>query len=262
MDLFVLSNYDPINLNRICDCMCFIRRNIDCHFEITNAEKNKLQEYSKLTGINYYALLSFRNTIISYQYANSQNDDSVSAFRIALSRGNFNPYNFYKNNRQSPNTVYKKIKKTEEYKYITQENKNDLLNIIKRINNIKCKISDLSNIFEKQLNNVFDKLSIEYYTERQLRELGKTITPDIVFKKPIFVQIDNKIIELNWLDAKNYMFIGKKSNFIYGSLTKQAKKYNNTYGEGGFVFSLGYATNCYITDTWIFAAESFGIISN
>lgn len=90
--------------------------------------------------------------------------------------------------------------------------------------------------YEQHVQNWLDQHDIQYYTQEQLIEQNSRLTPDFLLKSPI--TINNQTI--HWIDAKN--FYGAMVPYILRSLKKQSAKYNDVFGPGAFVFSLGYTT--------------------
>ena len=94
--------------------------------------------------------------------------------------------------------------------------------------------------FEKNVEEFLIKNKIQYVTQEQLTKEqieinGKPInTPDFLIKSQ-FVINGKKI---NWIDAKN--FYGSNIKFIKTKINKQIIKYNQAYGSGCIIFSLGY----------------------
>ena len=265
--LIKLNDYVPISSDIIRECMIFVRANIDCHFEITEYEHNVLVQYSEMKGVNYSVLLGLRSTAVVHQYMtwNNKPNNIIAVFRSSLRSHNLNiinfiAYNFYKDVGWNPNIVYKTIKKTPEYLNAPKNIQDDLSNVIKSIKEKDERISQYALRFEDKLRKYFNELGIDFRSEKELRDAGAKVTLDIVFDESIFIQIDDKIMEINWLDAKNYMCIGKRS-FLFKGLKKQAKRFNDAYGEGGFVFAQGYVSNVNIVDTWLFSADSFNIVT-
>ena len=83
---------------------------------------------------------------------------------------------------------------------------------------------------------------IAYYTQDQLIAKNSKLTPDFLLKRPIVINATT----VHWLDAKN--FYGATVPYIVRSLKKQGAKYNKAFGNGGFVFSLGFTDELSIPD--------------
>jgi len=259
--LITLKDYAPANPIVIHAVMDFIRSNIDHHYEVTPQEHQTLVACFNANGIKYSILLELRQTVVVYQYMNCKETpvNIAKRFQTAVKLPDFDADVFYNSVMLCPFVVTKAIKKTKEYSEVSQDTRTALLKVTKTIKENDTNKIKKAMEFETKLSNVFIQLGIDFYTEKELREIGIKATPDIVFKEPLFVQLNGAIIELHWLDAKNYICIGKASTFLYRGLKTQAKKYNETYGEGGFVFADGYASDVLINDTWLFSGDSFGI---
>jgi hypothetical protein len=94
----------------------------------------------------------------------------------------------------------------------------------------------ITQYIEKQTPTVRAKLApILDAVDEQIKINGKPInTPDFLIKSQ-FVINGKKI---NWIDAKN--FYGSNIKFIKTKINKQIVKYNQAYGSGCIIFSLGY----------------------
>ena len=98
--------------------------------------------------------------------------------------------------------------------------------------------------FEKKIEDYLIKNNIKYKTqemlsEEQIKKFGQPIsTPDFYIIDDLYIN-DKKI---KWIDAKN--FYGAYTKHNIKNITKQATKYLKGYGNGGFIFNLGYS-ECY-----------------
>lgn len=97
--------------------------------------------------------------------------------------------------------------------------------------------------FERHIARQLEKAGIEYQTQDDLIKSGSRLTPDFLLHDPLY--LDGKTIY--WIDAKNY-FAGKNP-FTLKSLKPQAKKYNQAFGNGIFVFRYSYSQNLKIEGT-------------
>lgn len=100
----------------------------------------------------------------------------------------------------------------------------------------------------------------EELVEEQTAKHGRAvITPDILFAKPITLQVThpNKKVEthqIRWIDAKNYLLVPavdashlytldkehRRDTFIEKSIRDQADRYVREFGPGAFVFHYGF----------------------
>lgn len=130
-------------------------------------------------------------------------------------------------------------KNVAQYLIIKLGNKDNLIKIISDFNQNEKISAQRAKDFEIKVEKELNNKNINFKNEQQLKLDGITdATPDVLLVEPVKINFNNKIHELKWLDAKNYFFCNV--GFIKKSLKKQAKKYNDKYGPGCFVFSYGY----------------------
>eukprot|EP01084_Bolivina_argentea_P062838 114866_1 len=92
---------------------------------------------------------------------------------------------------------------------------------------------------------------LSYNSETELKEQGfDRHTPDYHLKTPWIINYNDKKVEITWLDFKYHYCSATEWNIDH--LNKQAHKYNEKFGVGAFVFSLGFfkppqglQLNCY-----------------
>jgi hypothetical protein len=100
--------------------------------------------------------------------------------------------------------------------------------------------SEQSILFEKHIEDILIKNSVDYKTQTQLTneqviKYGKAInTPDFLINSELI--INSK--KINWIDAKN--FYGCNINFMVSKINKQIKKYLDSYGPGCIIFNHGF----------------------
>jgi len=101
-------------------------------------------------------------------------------------------------------------------------------------------IRNYADAFEKKLEYTIDNIyKLKYKTQEQLtkeqtKKYGRPIiTPDFLLLDDLY--INN--VKINWIDAKN--FYGANTYLIKKSIKKQCEKYNNKFGSGAIIFSLG-----------------------
>jgi len=89
----------------------------------------------------------------------------------------------------------------------------------------------------------------EKLKEEQIREYGRAIaTPDFLLKKPIVISGQT----IHWIDAKNYILF---DSFLLEHVKKQAQRYNNLFGNGALIFSMGVVENVTIPSTLVLDAR-------
>lgn len=108
--------------------------------------------------------------------------------------------------------------------------------------------------FEQEIGDYLGKLGVEFRTQEdmvieQTAKYGRArFTPDFVLKEPmrIYVEQNGKTFErlIHWIDAKNYTLA--KYPFIVNSVTKQAQKYVEEFGDGAFIFRHGFVEGVFI----------------
>ena len=103
--------------------------------------------------------------------------------------------------------------------------------------------------FEKQLEDLFRTLGLSFKVEielmnEQIGQYGRSIaTPDILFNETHTIVVshpDGRITRhpVNWIDAKSYIFTGRKN--VLEQLEKQAQSYISLFGPGAFIFQYGF----------------------
>lgn len=132
--------------------------------------------------------------------------------------------------------------------------------IVQEINDIYVKNEDIkrkrAQAFEESLETFLQAQHVDFHTEREIidQQLHK-LTPDILFKEPIEIQVNDEIHIIHWMDAKNYFLINVP--FIMNNLQTQSKKYNDEFGAGAFVFHYGFDESIKIENTLILDASMF-----
>eukprot|EP01084_Bolivina_argentea_P255444 429642_1 len=91
---------------------------------------------------------------------------------------------------------------------------------------------------EESFGDKLRSAGFDYYSEKELQDLGYKCTPDYYLKKAWIVYYDGIKYEITWIDFKNYYCSSTQG--VCDELRVQATKYNKTFGPGAFVFSLGF----------------------
>ena len=68
-------------------------------------------------------------------------------------------------------------------------------------------------------------------------------TPDFFFARPVRISTPNGIMEVGWLDCKNFYgsaLLSDCTRIPAGKLKAQAERYTAAYGAGGFIFTQGF----------------------
>jgi hypothetical protein len=111
------------------------------------------------------------------------------------------------------------------------------------LSNLTRKCADL---FETDIAEYLTRRGIKFKSEFQLRQINSQFTPDFLLDTPhavseIFGDNCPHILyndeKIKWIDAKNYPMFGLR--LTHEKLLKQAKKYNNEFGPGAYVFAKG-----------------------
>ena len=108
---------------------------------------------------------------------------------------------------------------------------------------------DVAGLFEDCVADALRAKEIQFMTEAEMmlemrngsRPRGPT--PDILFARPVRISTPNGIMEVGWMDCKNFYGSALLSDCIRipaGKLTAQAERYTAAYGAGGFIFAQGF----------------------
>jgi hypothetical protein len=101
------------------------------------------------------------------------------------------------------------------------------------------KVGKKALLAEEYFITKFKKLNINFKTQNDLmaeqtKLLGRPVlTPDLLILDTVY--INGK--KINWIDFKSYTLL--PDTFIFSSVLKQAKKYNEYFGSGALVFQHG-----------------------
>ena len=246
--------------------MNFIEKNLYGLLPVYHDEFDILKKYALKYKLSIDEILSLRNMIkiqkeinhsrISYKYIDKiksefkqlinqiSNENNSDKIKIAVRQ-------FFKETMMPINFVIKIITSTNEFKNLS----NDLKKKIFQIQADSLKLEQESRVraelFEQNLANwIRNTYKINFKTEDDIRrEKIYSITPDILFDKPIIIKVNKAEYIVNWIDAKNYALVNV--SFIIKSLKKQAAKYNNIFGPGAFVFHYGFDSSIKIPNTLI-----------
>lgn len=164
-------------------------------------------------------------------------------------------FNFLETSWASLNFILKIIKPLNTYGDL-QESDLLLIDKIKQCSKKEILQSNAdSRSFELAVEKWMLTHQITFQSEQTLRQLGYTLTPDLLFVQPIQISINNKSYLIHWMDAKNYCLAN--ICFIKKSLRLQARKYIKAYGQGAFVFKFGLTENIWIAKNLLLLDGSF-----
>jgi hypothetical protein len=242
---------------------------IPSYLPLLSNDKNKLQAYADQLGVTFEELASFRNNLkIQQEIYASNNADQIKTklnsfvktlHKILLSNSKNKIPSEQKvkaviakqirETKFSLANILKLIRKSPYYSTLPDYVETYLANYDRLLKNDNTARAERAHQFEVQLENYLKKNNIGFQTEKQLLDVGATITPDILLDEPIEIIIKKespdskeKILEsrhiVKWLDAKNFMLADIP--FMITSLKKQGKKYVDAYGPGAFVFRYGF----------------------
>ncbi|BCS83339.1 hypothetical protein QLL95_gp0784 [Cotonvirus japonicus] len=256
-------NYRIYNSNTIKYRTQFIKNNINYYLPLSQQEKLLLKTYAKNNNDTVQALLTLRNIIrIQNEIVNNHKyKQDIPRVQKKFIKGleklqdqkdidNF-VENFFETTEIPFNITLKAINQIPIFKKYKLGNAKYIKNLTSINSHYNQKVHERSKRFEISLENYLDYENIKYKTEQDIiREKLYNLTPDILLEEPILITTnDAKKQKVNWIDAKNYTLINIP--FIIKNLKKQAQKYNNTFGNGAFVFHYGFDESVNIPDTII-----------
>lgn len=111
------------------------------------------------------------------------------------------------------------------------------------IANLTRKCADM---FESEVEQYLRQKNIKFKTEMQLRHSKSQLTPDFLLDSPTLIKDifgtdcvyhTGPSEKIKWIDAKNYPMFGLR--LTYEKMIKQAKKYNDEFGAGAYIFANG-----------------------
>lgn len=235
----------------------FILKNMNGLLPLYGDELRSIKQYANDNNIPVYLMISQRYTLKVQLEINAFKNKNLSAiFRkifIDFSKfdiGKDSIVTFLASTNFPINNVVKTISKTEKYKKLPVK-KTQVINKILECNVKNNKIiKNRATLFETKLESYLKHCNIPFKTEHDIREEKiHTLTPDILFIEPIIITVNEIKHVIHWLDAKNYML--SNVPYMIDSLNKQALKYTNAFGKGGFVFHYGFDTSVVIDNTLI-----------
>lgn len=238
----VLHDYTPISGKIIESAFGRVKSGIVHHFEITDVEKKKLEDYSAISGLSYGTLCAIRNIVVSQMYLrNTQNIDREKVVESFCLFAKMEPFHsgFYQSFPVSPCTIYKIISKTPTFKTLSEHQMKQISQPVETLKQHEKVSSSHAQQFENILEKALDALDLAFETEDDLKKKGERLTPDILFPEPVWFVVSNHEVQIRWIDAKNMMFFGKRAGFMCKKMTQQANKYVASFGPGAFVFSNG-----------------------
>jgi len=156
--------------------------------------------------------------------------------------------NFYSSLKVPVHAIIKIIGELDSYKELDQDVIKLLFQPLKDQEKVELNSKNKAELYEKDFGEWLIKSGIKFITEKTIKSNNLyPITPDFVFDVPIIINIDNVKHQIKWLDVKNYFLTDLP--FILKKLQDQAKKYNDLFGPGTFVFHLGLDPSIVIPST-------------
>lgn len=275
MNKLVWHNNIIFNSYQIKPHIVFIKRNLCGLLPLYPEEYRILKSYAISNNFPIKTLVSARNTIKTQEEIYRSNigaefhSNLEKSFRLLVNNINtqseqnhkYLVKKFFTSNKFSVKNILKIISGITEYKKLTHDALKLIFKYMKDIQIAETNSRNNSIKFENKLNDwLKNNVSTPFKTEDMLRS-EYTInslntsnspnmpTPDVLFDKPIIIELDNTPHKIYWIDAKNYALID--APFIIKSLKKQSDKYNKTFGPGAFVFHYGINSDIKFNDTLV-----------
>lgn len=248
----IWTNYKIYDHQTIVKHMKFIKSNMRGLMPLCGKEKDELNNYANENNILSYEAVSLRNTIRIQKEIDSSKkiyscvDQIKNRFLTLTVQLASDPTNhpkkikyWLKSTRLPIGSVIKIISQMPEFKKLVVEDLDVIKEITNCITSSNIEIHRKSVDFEHQLENHLRSLGIKFRTETDIKiDKDYAVTPDILFDKPVILELNEINYTIRWLDAKNYVLTD--TPFIMKSLKKQSEKYNNIFGLGAFVFHYGF----------------------
>ena len=251
VDKIIWQNVKSYDHKTIIQRINFVEKNMNGLLPLYGQECESLKKYSKKHNLPPYEMICLRNTIKIQKEINASKYFAQSINKILKNFTNTDPnsldiVSFLKSTKMPIGHVIKILKNKE----LSKHNLDKITKIKKMIVLNEQNIMHKSIEFEYMLENYLQNKNIKFQTETDIKKSGNyTVTPDILLDEPIIIQVDGTDHIVKWMDAKNYIMVDVP--FIMKSLNKQAKKYNDVFGMGAFVFHYGFDNSLHIPGTII-----------
>lgn len=253
----------PITKDEFNSHIKFIQTQMYGLLPVYDKELSKLRSYAKQHNLKLGFVLSVRNQlriqkeIKSSHHINTQK--ITDAFRSTLLIPDLNLSNvkdFYAKLAYGPHAIIKVITQLDEFRALDSTYQKYFFQPIKDVTKTEHQSQILSADFERMVEDLIRSNNIPFLTEKEIRaQKLHTMTPDILFETPVKIISDGIPYEINWLDAKNFVFMGKFNPYFYQKLKKQADKYVDAFGPGAFVFRYGIVRDALIDRTLLLCWE-------
>lgn len=247
--------YDP---EIISTRMKFVENNMNGLLPVSGKEKEKLENYAREHDLPNYEILCLRNII------KIQKEINASKFFYSISDKIRNRFSreineitddnklifFLKSTKMPLSHLFRLLEPTDDFKKLTKNNLRMLDKLKNKIISNEREIRDRSIQFEHSLEKYLMTLNLNFRTENEIKAIGDySVTPDVLFDKPVILEVNGIEYEIKWMDAKNYMLVNVP--FIMKSLEKQSNKYYDIFGLGAFVFHYGFDKSVMVSNAII-----------
>ena len=194
-----------------------------------------IRNYSKIFNKRQELNNQYNNKIDILDLTKKYNTSPLTLFRIILKSRGYN--------KKKIKEIIKNNKYLNKYdiEQLNKAIKNDWFAGINKEKQLKKSLE-----YENKIQNFLDKYKVKYKTQDDLLanpDKNKLLTPDFLIKSKLQINGD----QIYWIDAKNFYGAYTISN-IY-NLKKQAKKYNEAFGKGVFIFSKNFSNKLKINNT-------------
>jgi len=251
----------PIEPSILESYITFIKANMTGLIPVYPEEIAKLKSYANTHQISLGTLLSIRNQIKIQleikrsKYVEQNKSKIIYIFENLIKKPNLDLpdiMNFYARIKYPVHAVLKIISGLDSFKNLDHNLIKKFYQIIKDINQIEHKSKILSEQFEHIVEKFISKQHISFRTEADLRyDRTYNLTPDILFDQPVTININGTNHQIRWLDAKNFVFMGPYMPHLYKKIISQAKKYNEVFGPGAFIFRYGVVDGIQIDGAYL-----------
>lgn len=158
------------------------------------------------------------------------------------------------NSKEKVKKLFNKPQLLDDYDYVQFEiaKNNDDFALVNQ-----DEIQERAEQFERQIEEVLKKASVEYKTQNQLakeqiKSHGRAFsTPDFLIESELIINGQ----EIRWIDAKN--FFGSNISFVKNKINDQTKKYIKNYGKGSIIFNLGFSESYFDSNILFLSWGSF-----
>lgn len=214
---------------------------------VYEAERGLLESYANQNETDLCLLLSIRNQLrIQSEVTVHRRPADIIANKFftkldhKISESSVK--DFCADLKQPIHHIIKSIASDPRYEGLSINEKKNVFQPINDIVQIEKKSRTMSERFEHKVEEVLRSNNVQFLTEREIiqKKLHK-ITPDILIENKLEFSIENcpDPYQINWIDAKNFVYLGDFMPFFKKKIIKQAEKYHKEFGNGALVFRHG-----------------------